>query len=68
MHRVGNAEGDIYRRTLRERLEEVFHELADAGAIDSQGERDVRIRLTPEGRVRWFECVRRKPGSELEQS
>ena len=59
---------DAYRRTLRERLEEVFRDLADAGAIDSRGERDLRIRLTPEGKVRWFECVRRKPGSELETS
>lgn len=52
--------------TLRTRLEEVLEDLARAGAIDDKGERDLRIRLTPEGKVRWFECLRRKPGSELE--
>lgn len=55
------------RRTLRNRLEEVLEDLARAGAIDDQGERDLRIRLTPEGRVRWYECLRRKPGGELER-
>lgn len=50
---------------LRLQLEEVLHRIATAGHIDHRGERDLRIRLTPEGRVRWFECVRRVPGSEL---
>ena len=54
------------RRTLRVRLEETLEDLARAGAIPDRGERDLRIRLTPEGRVRWFEVLRRQPASELE--
>lgn len=50
---------------LRQELEAVLRRLAEAGKIDGRGERDLRIRLTPDGAVRWFECVRRVPGSEL---
>ena len=67
MHQVGNAEGNI-SPTLRGRLEQALEDLARVGAIDATGERDLRIRLTPEGKVRWFECVRRKPASEFDAS
>lgn len=50
---------------LRQELEAVLHRLAQAGKIADRGERDLRIRLTPEGQVRWYECVRRVPGGEL---
>lgn len=52
---------------LRADLERVLRRIAGAGKIPDSGERELRVRLGGDGRVRWYEASTvRVPASELE--
>ncbi len=55
--------------SLRKLIELDMLRLAEEGHIANGGEREVRIRLDTNGRIRWFEALRvRVPASELERA
>jgi hypothetical protein len=62
------VDGEALAPSLRRLLELDLQRLVDEGHMLPAGERELRIRIDTDGRIRWFEPVSvRVPASELER-